>query len=211
MKNLSTGANIASSSASSLLSSISGNMRYSWKGNNEIQSVLLVTSSVTTSTHVQRTAFLTSKLLTRGMHTSRMRTARFSGSLYQGGVCLWVWGECLPLGLGCTTPPWTHTPFHHTHPLRPPSLPWTEWITDACENITLPQSSFVKKLSYNEFTRAMSSLTTISQLCRADSFQLFHSLLEIAQNQLISDDGRFLHYTKVCNVPRTLWMSCSPF
>ena len=35
------------------------------------------------------------------MHSSRMRTARFSGRLYRegGSVCLWVRGGCLPLGL----------------------------------------------------------------------------------------------------------------
>ena len=61
------------------------------------------------------------------MHSSRMRTARFSGRLYREGG----WG-CLPLGPGGV---------YHTS-LSPPPPPWTEWLTDRCKNITLPQTSF---------------------------------------------------------------------
>ena len=40
------------------------------------------------------------------MHSSRMRTTRFSDRLYSGvgdggwGFSLWVWGGCLPMGPG---------------------------------------------------------------------------------------------------------------
>ena len=90
------------------------------------------------------------------MHSSRKRTARFSGRLYRKGGCLpmgpggcvslCVWG-CLPLGLGgvcllilgpgVSVCLWvqgvstTHTPFYHPLP------PWTELLTDRCKNITL--------------------------------------------------------------------------
>ena len=63
------------------------------------------------------------------MHSSRMRTVRFSGrrgglasgqeGCLPGGVCP---GGCLPGGRGFTPP-----------------LLWTEWLTDRCKNITFPQ------------------------------------------------------------------------
>ena len=69
-------------------------------------------------------------------------------------------GEALPLGPGGFLPlGWRCLPLgpggvYHTHTLdtRPPSPPitnppppppWTEWITNACENVTLSQTSFV--------------------------------------------------------------------
>ena len=54
------------------------------------------------------------------MHFSRMRTARFSGRLF-GGYGGLPWGGCLPRGMSVT------------HPYGQ---------TDACESITLPQTSF---------------------------------------------------------------------
>ena len=67
-----------------------------------------------------------------------------------GGVCLWVSGclplgleGCLPLGLGRGV----YTPLgRHPQADMPPAhcilgyiLPWTEFLTHACENITFPQ------------------------------------------------------------------------
>ena len=51
------------------------------------------------------------------MHSSRMRTARFSGHL----------GWEVPAGGGVVCPGGVHLP------------PWTEFLTHACENITFPQ------------------------------------------------------------------------
>ena len=56
------------------------------------------------------------------MHSSRMRTVRSSGR-WRRGVCPGgAHGECLPQCMLGYTPP-----------------SWTEWLTDACENIILPQ------------------------------------------------------------------------
>ena len=65
------------------------------------------------------------KLFRTRMHSSRMYTARFSGRLRWGGVCLWGTSA-----LGCTPPAYCmlgYTPL------------WTEWLTDRCKNITFPQ------------------------------------------------------------------------
>ena len=93
----------------------------------------------------------------RRMHSSRMRTARSSSRL--GG-----WGSLhqAPPGAGTPrpgtpkdqtpprsrhpreqAPPWEQAPPGTRHPPgagTPP--PWTEFLTHACENITLPQTSF---------------------------------------------------------------------
>ena len=68
------------------------------------------------------------------MHSSRMRSVRFSGRLYWGGclplgprgVCRWVWaglplglGGCLSLGLACLP-----------HPLSPHTPPSVRRMTD---------------------------------------------------------------------------------
>ena len=75
------------------------------------------------------------------MHSSKMRTTRFSGRLDPGGlfasesiggVCLWVEGGCRPLSPGGVY----HTPSPHTFSL-PPQLP-----PRGQTNITLPQTSF---------------------------------------------------------------------
>ena len=51
----------------------------------------------------------------------------------------------LPWGVSVTETPRTETPPGQTGSdiiQRPPPPPWTEWLTHACENITLPQTSF---------------------------------------------------------------------
>ena len=58
-----------------------------------------------------------------------MRTAHCS--LYGGGISL---ADTLHL----TDPP----PWRNMGPCTETPLPWTEWLTHACENITLPQTSF---------------------------------------------------------------------
>ena len=91
----------------------------------------------------------------RRMHSSRMRTVRYSGRLGGGegvGVCpggVSAWG-CLPRGvcvsvcLGSICPggwvclsggvcPSMQWGRHHPRP------PWTEFLTHACKNITFPQ------------------------------------------------------------------------
>ena len=89
------------------------------------------------------------------MHSSRMRTAHFSGCLYRGvsasgsGGCLPHTPRTCPLLHTYTpghspfsTPP-GHTLFHHTPFPYTPFLPHTDCgQTDACENITLPHTSF---------------------------------------------------------------------
>ena len=74
------------------------------------------------------------------MHSSRMRTARFSShicppwSAYRdvpGGCLPW---ECLPWGC-LPRRVYTLCPLHAG--IHPP--PWTDWMTHACENITFPQ------------------------------------------------------------------------
>ena len=71
---------------------------------------------------------------TTRMHSSRMRTAHSSSR--PRGV-----STRHPPG---TRPPWEQTPPWSTPPLGPDaSPPWTEFLTHAYENITLPQTSFV--------------------------------------------------------------------
>ena len=62
------------------------------------------------------------------MHSSRMRTAR---SLTVSRI--------IRLGGGLPNPP---VLWMRTSPTSPPYPPWTEGMTQACENITLPQTSF---------------------------------------------------------------------
>ena len=103
------------------------------------------------------------------MHSSRMRTAHFSGRIWgegfclggicwgvsaQGGVCLegvypggvrgpWTQRQTPPLHAGIHTPP-AHCMLGYIHPL--PIACWdthtqllTEWLIDRCKNITFPQ------------------------------------------------------------------------
>ena len=62
------------------------------------------------------------------MHSSRMRTTRCSSHLGRRVVCP---GGCLP-GRGCVSDQvWGCTP--------PAPLPWREFLTHACKNITFPE------------------------------------------------------------------------
>ena len=88
------------------------------------------------------------------MHSSRMRTTRFSGRL----SCHAPPKPHMPPHVMYTpTPPHPHhacplpcmppLPCHahppcHTCPRHAPPLLWTEGMTHTCENITLPQTSF---------------------------------------------------------------------
>ena len=80
------------------------------------------------------------------MHSSRMRIARFSGRLGGGVGCLPR--GCLRVCVGGVSAQGVHTPSEprgrHPHCMLgyTPSSPWTEGMTHACENITLPQTSF---------------------------------------------------------------------
>ena len=80
------------------------------------------------------------------MHSSRMRTARLltvSQHALPGGV--YLVGGVPSQG---SVPAWEGVHAHRgctclgggTWPGTPP--PWTEWLTDRCKNITLPQTSF---------------------------------------------------------------------
>ena len=62
------------------------------------------------------------------MHSSRMRTTRFSGRLFRGGVCPVGEGVCLVGVSARGVSAWG-------------GLPPPRGQTDACENITLPQTS----------------------------------------------------------------------
>ena len=83
------------------------------------------------------------------MHSSRMRTARsltVSPSMLCSGGCL-VWG--VPGPGGCLPGPGGGISACTEADTRPV---WTEFLTHACENITLPQTSFAggkKKLRGN--------------------------------------------------------------
>ena len=111
------------------------------------------------------------------MHSSRMRTAHSSSHLL--GVCLSAcWdtappgpGPGHPPGVGLDTPPgqtpqpppwvwaWTHPLVRSPSPLPGPGprhLPrWTEFLTHASENITLPQLS-KKLVHWGTYTQASS-------------------------------------------------------
>ena len=72
-----------------------------------------------------------------------------SASGSRGGVCLWIWGMCLPVFLGGVgRPPFATPPSPHPtspHPRLPHHLSYTSPVnrmTDRCKNITLPQTSF---------------------------------------------------------------------
>ena len=69
------------------------------------------------------------------MHSSRMRTAR--SSIRRGGLHQAHPPEA-DTPLGADTPPSRHPPGADT----PPTPLWTEFLTHAYENITLPQTSF---------------------------------------------------------------------
>ena len=98
------------------------------------------------------------------MHSSRMRTARLlpvspsmhcSGGTWSQRVyrtsrgCTWSWGYLVPGGAcgprvywsrGCTWSRWVYLVWGVYLPRYSP--PWTEFLTHASENITLPQTSF---------------------------------------------------------------------
>ena len=86
------------------------------------------------------------------MHSSRMRTAHFSyhlgrgvylegGCLARGCVCLEgiCKGGCLPRGGVCLE----GVSARGGGSLQGQTPLWTKWLTDRCENITLPQMSLV--------------------------------------------------------------------
>ena len=69
------------------------------------------------------------------MHSSRMRTTRFSGRLYWGGSASGTGGVCLLIQGVSTTHPFTKPPF--------PTPPVDRMTTGGGGNITLPQTLFM--------------------------------------------------------------------
>ena len=98
--------------------------------------------STPTSPFKAYSASLKTKLsyITR-MHSSKMRTTRFSGRLdpggfaseSMGGVCLWVEGGCLPLSPGGVY----HTPSPHTFSSPPSTPPPADRQTLPCPKLRL--------------------------------------------------------------------------
>ena len=85
------------------------------------------------------------ELLNTRMHSSRMRTTRFSGRLSCHAHPL----ACMSYTMNATLPhtlPAMYAPCHTC----PPQPPWTEGMTHACENITLPETTFAggKNMSF---------------------------------------------------------------
>ena len=87
------------------------------------------------------------------MHSSMMHTARLlTASCSAGG------GVCPPTGCRHPwrqTPPWRQTSLDA-------DLPWTEGMTHACENITLPQTSFERGNKGNWTVRGRASLAPLT-------------------------------------------------
>ena len=77
-----------------------------------------------------------------------------------GGVCLWSWGVCL-WSWGSDSGPGGVVVSQHAPRQTPP--PWTEFLTHATENITLPQTSFA---GGNKNMTLMSSSHYLNTFCR---------------------------------------------
>ena len=117
------------------------------------------------------------------MHSSRMRTTHSSTDIGGGGC-----PHTLSPGAGTPTPPPEQTHPSGPDPLGPgtplglgtpgdripplgagtPSPPWTETLTHATENITLPQTSFA---GGNKVTQAQSNFTVLTEVLLVFSFQ----------------------------------------